>query len=115
MTGILPLLYSVVNIKGAIFIRKRDCFGPACRRVVPASQDPGVFFDDLDLQIVEGDLFYETVLAKASLGRFFELFYIRIQPDGYGQVEGAAGCFERCIDLPRAVQAGRIFDRRIVL
>ena len=73
-----------------------------------------ILFDYVDLEVVEGDLLYETVRAEARLGGFLEFFDVGIQPDGDGQVELLAGGRKRRVDLSRAVQVGRVLDGRIV-
>ena len=59
----------------------------------------GIFFDDLDLQIVEGNLFYERSATKPCLGGSLEILDIIVQPYGHGKVQGGTGFFERIKDL----------------
>ena len=51
----------------------------------------GIFFDDLDLQIVEGNLFYERSAAKPCLGGSLEILDIIVQPYWNGKVQRGTG------------------------
>ena len=73
-----------------------------------------IFFNYVDLEVVEGDLLDETVRAEARLGGFFEFLDVGVQPDGDGKVELLTRGRKRRVDLSGAVQVGCVLDGRIV-
>ena len=59
----------------------------------------GIFFDDLDLEIVEGNFFYEGSAAEPGLCGSLEIFDVVVQPYGNGKVKGGTGFFKGIKDL----------------
>ena len=58
-----------------------------------------ILFDDLYLQIVKGDIFYERTFSESCFGGSFEIADIVIEPYGNCKVKGCTGFFKRVHDL----------------
>lgn len=64
-------------------------------RFCPDAVQQSVFFDDMEFQIIEVDVIYKAVRAKAGLCVALELLDIGVQPDGPAQVKGMADLIQR--------------------
>ena len=49
-----------------------------------------IFFYYLDFEMIEFDIFYETVFGESCFGMSFEILDILIEPYGLGQIESKA-------------------------
>lgn len=75
-----------------------ECFHEVLRKLVIVWAI-SIFFDDLELQIIERDLLDKTVLPEAGLGMLLELADIAVEPDRFAEVKTDADFIKRAKDL----------------
>ena len=67
-----------------------------------------IFFYYLDFEMIEFDIFYETVFSESCFGMSFEILDILIEPYGLGQIESKAYFLQWIKDLVSAGVLGVI-------
>ena len=58
-----------------------------------------IFFDHLDLQIIEIDIFYEVILSESRFSMTLKFLDGFIQPDRLAQIKGVTDLIQRAEDL----------------
>ena len=58
-----------------------------------------IFFDDLEIQIIEIDGFHETILVETGTGMIDEISLVGIKPYGYCKIELITEFFQSSINL----------------
>lgn len=75
-----------------------ECFMGVLRKLVIVWAI-SVFFDDLELQIIERDLLDKTVLSEAGLGMLLEFADVAVEPDRFAEVKTDADFIKRAKDF----------------
>ena len=83
------------------------------------SQKEIVFFDHIDLQIIEIDLLHKGVFCKARPRMSLKIADHRVKPDRHCQIKFRACLFERpehfmCSGIVRGILDHRISDKAVV-